>query len=530
MTRKNNKGFSLIEIIIAIAILTLLLTPIMHQITLTFRTSRKAKEQQSVNESAIYSLEYFQKESLKTLNTDYSPVTKAATCDVYDTSGNYVTNVNYTAYEYSLPNEKIGAEKSEYTKQVVLDDLSSKLLDAGYKKTVDASISIPDFEVTNEGNIVHVDSATGLVNKVVCDSATAVKDPNEINLGNMQDMDKMKVAIINGDAAGFDKQAEKTFYSMAMDDLKQHDPDSWEQALVNENNDNVLNQFGYSGSIQKVTKVFVDKVNDAVKGDGYAMSVDVYYYNSYSFDYHDEEGRPRNSSNLTTLEYNVYSQTFYTDKCPDIYFQYQPYTSEVTDTSMTYSADDYILLDSFVDDVKMYLYKPFGDEMNARTKQYGDFNTFAKDESNANPYENLDNAYSSYSTLWDNKGYIFYNKPEQASAAAAELASGGTSIANGMIKIHVCRTSSLSKDIKIFTNIYVDSFVTDVFSACSSVKSSKDTAASRCDVADKDHLVESYLGDIRKEDRLYTITVNLTPVDNDASNNKVSLTGAKGEN
>ena len=57
MAKNNNKGFSLIEIVIAMAVLTLLLTPIIKQFAQTMKVSRQAKEQQYINEEASFSLE-----------------------------------------------------------------------------------------------------------------------------------------------------------------------------------------------------------------------------------------------------------------------------------------------------------------------------------------------------------------------------------------------------------------------------------------------------------------------------------------
>ncbi len=52
MAKTNNKGFTLIEIVIAVAILSVLLTPILKQFANTLETSRKATALQEVNEMA----------------------------------------------------------------------------------------------------------------------------------------------------------------------------------------------------------------------------------------------------------------------------------------------------------------------------------------------------------------------------------------------------------------------------------------------------------------------------------------------
>lgn len=106
MKRNNNKGFSLIEVVIALAILILLITPIIHTITQTLYTSAKSKEKQSVAENARYILEYAQKTDYKDIGKD--PGTEFpdaiinaegtiawATCFLYDKNGTQLKQIDY---------------------------------------------------------------------------------------------------------------------------------------------------------------------------------------------------------------------------------------------------------------------------------------------------------------------------------------------------------------------------------------------------------------------------------------------------
>ena len=68
MAKTNNKGFSLIEIIIAVAILSILLTPIIKQFANSLETSRKAKALQEANETAVREVEEFQSFSKEELD------------------------------------------------------------------------------------------------------------------------------------------------------------------------------------------------------------------------------------------------------------------------------------------------------------------------------------------------------------------------------------------------------------------------------------------------------------------------------
>ena len=46
---KNNRGFSLVELLIAVAVMAILITPIVSQLVQTVNTSGQAKEKQYVN-------------------------------------------------------------------------------------------------------------------------------------------------------------------------------------------------------------------------------------------------------------------------------------------------------------------------------------------------------------------------------------------------------------------------------------------------------------------------------------------------
>ena len=60
MTKPNNKGFNLIDVVIAVAILSLLVTPILFQVIQSLNTSAQGKEKQYVIDNAEYVLGYFQ--------------------------------------------------------------------------------------------------------------------------------------------------------------------------------------------------------------------------------------------------------------------------------------------------------------------------------------------------------------------------------------------------------------------------------------------------------------------------------------
>lgn len=513
MAKRNDKGFSLVEIMIAIAIFTVLLTPIMQQFAQTLLTSRKAKEQQQANENAAYVLEYFQKNNARDI-TDLQAITDpngafatgvptarlvdAATpnpiiCEIYDTTGGFAgATVQYNAYKYDLDDVKLGTRRTNYQRSVVLDDLSTRLMAAdatngvGYK--INYSMTSADlanfpsgFKLTNEGSIVQYDS-DGYVVAVACNTAAYVQDPNDVNLGNMQDLDKRKVAIIDATAAAFDAQAEIKFYALAMDRLREIDEASWQQALLHSSNDSILQQQDYADAVTKLTRIYVEEFTDA-EGPYYQVKVDIYYENKYSLN--DFDGYNHNFED--TLTYNVLSQRFDTEKCPDVYFEYQPYERDRVGSSVMYTANDYILIDNYVEGAKLYLYQPYLDAMSAVAGASGTGNSSGE-----------------YTTT-----------------------VGGTT----KVKIHVCDTNANTKPMQIFTNLTDIPGQFDVlqYSNISTITTASDTPGNSSLNMRKDFsgTVKGLESDIRTQARLFTVTVTLEP--DDSGSNTVTLTGAKGE-
>ncbi|MBR1815751.1 MAG: prepilin-type N-terminal cleavage/methylation domain-containing protein [Lachnospiraceae bacterium] len=484
MARKNNKGFSIVEIVIAITILSVLLVPIVTQISQTLRTSRLTKRQQLANDNAIYLMEDFQKSSMDELKTAYGePNKQTKTCAVYDTSGDYKADVSYTVWIYSPAAVSLGHENTVYNRTVVMDDLATSLLAEGYKLSVN-SVSLDGFEINNEGNTIKTD-ANGIITDAVCDSATIIADPNKINLGNMQNMDSSKVAIIGGNATNFDAQADSEFFSIMMNRMKLDAYSTWNQALYHVQGDAYTNQAYNFDKIRKITRIYIDEGVDA-GNHYYQVSADVVY----------QYENPTSGEVLVIipederrLRFNVYSQRFYTDKCPDVYMEYQPFTADSTEAGFEYTSNDYLIVESYVEDAKIYLYKPFNDQMNTRIHVSGLVSGAAGSE----------------------EKYKFYT----------------TGAATTAVNIHL-NSERDTKSVKVYTNIDTTTFDLSKYNVFSQLYQAQNTSNSSFNDAFIG-TCEPLSADQRLQERLFTIRVSLKADDNSDAND-VSLTGVKGEN
>lgn len=564
MAKNNNKGFSLIEIIIAVAILSILMTPIIKQFANTLETSRKAKALQEVNETAVYEVEEFQSYSKEDLDDKYgTPVTKAdMPLTMYAKDGTVIASISYNAYVYTLAEQEIGAKRDKYTNTVVLDDLSNKVRAHGGKAApvhykvayglTDADLATvgSGFTLTNEGSIVEYD-ADGYVSGIVCTDKNAdgsdvsyVENPNDVNLGNMHDLDKNCVALILGGTSSYDSQAFTALFSKAMEHLRELDYESWQQALVNVDNESILSQDSMNNS-KRLIKIYTDKTTDAATGkECYIVKADVYYDYQYSLivdgaassTYHD------------MVTYTVFSQKFFTKEPPEIYFEYQPYCVTGEDTgNVTYQKNDYILFDNHVDECKLYLYKPFKDQQNAAAS-LSDYYTVDTDGDGVN------DAKEEYYTY-----YTTSSKTQKVQIHLASKQQNQTVYLNEKDE----QTSSQNR-IYIFTNLetegYRDAntscqFVSDSFSGVFDyVKGENETkqnvtnevdavytkyalgthyntmkpAGDGSTISGESKILYKLSEDTRESERLYTITVKLVPEKD--SLNTVRLSGAKGAN
>lgn len=587
MAKTNNKGFSFVEIVIAVAILSILLTPIIHQFGNTLETSRKAKAAQAANEKAAYEVEEFQSTSKDELDTKYASNYTAYTAkplDMYSVTGEYIGSTTYTAYEYKLENAVIGAKKDTYKNVVVLDDIASQVraYQGGAKQYKVmyglTSSSLPetpggsqpaeeskqfraeDFTITNEGTAVKYDANKEFITAIVCTDTNRntglaveyIKNPNDVNLGNMHDLDKDQVALVMGNIASYDAEAEAALFSKAMEHLKELDRNSWLQALENADGQSILTT--KSDASGRLIKLYVDKIYKTENGsltdqvDYYTVKVDVYYEFSYNLDSVD------NKEFKDTIQYTIYNKQFKNlDNPPEIYIEYQPY--KILDENESalknkdiydYSANDYILFDNYVDECRVYLYKPYRDLQNQQN-----FEANGKtDVEIENSYDEIKKAGFAYKT---NSGDTVKIHLASTSNSRLGLKSDG-SVAD----------PSNARRVYVFTNLNVDGydkndkdetivkdengndkkipvqFVSDKldgkFSSVKSDKDSNSTINSMPNVYNTEDVegvapvkvLYSIDEDTRKNNRMFTVTVRLTPETKGL--NTIRLSGAKGAN
>ncbi|MBP3622374.1 MAG: prepilin-type N-terminal cleavage/methylation domain-containing protein [Lachnospiraceae bacterium] len=558
MAKNNNKGFSLLEIVVAITILTLLLTPILQQLAQTMSTNRRTKEQQYANENAEYVLQYMQATPQEDIATSASAspdlyytnadstveATRQCKLCYVDASGAvqnvYVDAINtavvdYKTYTYAINDIELGPRQTVYNRTVVMDDLSVKVNSftdkdgKAYRISYNNSVAPEGYELTDEGCIVKYETLTDVdvdgdgeddryISEIICEeySGAASTNPNELNIGNMHDLDASRMALINGYATEYDDQARDDFYLEIMELYKnstvKDDRDKWTQEV---NGQNAIASTNYASNIRKLTilNIIKDDTNNC-----YTISVDVVY-----------EGDLSTTGGVTKFvqkQYTAWTQEFPYDvvdnTCPEIYLEYQPFSTETekvagvggsVDIVTFYASKDYLLINNQVKDAKIYLYKPLWDQATA---------TYY-DVSQASIVESLDN----------NDNYYVTNDYAADAGHTANITK---------VNVNVASANAITDDNKftIYTSLNLQDdrvatpinpqFTYDVSIFTTSFKDRTDEANVKPRIASA--IDSTYIKAIdeeeSKDDRLFTVTVTLTPEDENC--NSVTFTGAKGAN
>ena len=386
MTKLNNKGVSLIDCLIAIAVLALLVSPIIAQLFTTIQVSAEAKEKQYVIDDATDVYEYFRKYDTKELEKNIARenesgfkivnMTKSSgLCELYKSNGDKINSIekhapgatdkikfDYTIYELE-ESDKFGRAGNKYRRVVVRSDLRNKLYENGYQidySVTNGSTNTLDskFKFRSDNSIVVMSSTSkddlyddskieGIVVKKIDDvDDTYIKkfmmDPNDIDIGNVQDIDAEKMAIISGDATSIDYQLDLSLQNVLVQYATSH-PESAIGTYANDPtglNNYIKAVISNSSSTSKVRKIKVyitagknasgqpDIDATTNKPKFYTVKCDVTY--RVTFSGNDLKAFDNFTSTTGEFTYPVLERNYYTTTPPDVYMIYEPFITDYT--------------------------------------------------------------------------------------------------------------------------------------------------------------------------------------------------------
>lgn len=344
MRSKFNKGVSMVEILISIAIFAILMVPIVSGIISSLNSSTEAKTLQYRNEFAENIMEYVKQDSIvNVMKGDY-----------FGTVGS--TGVATTASFFKDPT------KADYDEH--LKEMAAELLVDDPSFSINYDTSTVERENTATGEMTYYPyetyTITGSVNlgtknekysyqmeisnKYYAEHESldsAYVNPNNLALGIVEDIDHTKVALINGTIANYDTSVANAFLTKKIEKLKVSNPD-WYEIYMQQQTD--VDLF----TADKGSRIITVKVSGSAQ-TGYKVACNLTYEDDNSM-LKDANG------NQMTIQYNPFEFNYPVDDekgyatLPNIYLMYNVclYNGKFVD-------DDYIAIDTseVTDDTKI---------------------------------------------------------------------------------------------------------------------------------------------------------------------------------
>ncbi len=246
MRRKMNKGISMVEILISIAIFALLMIPIVQGIVSSVKNTTNAKTLQYRNEFAENMMEYVKQDSLvDIMNGDYFSSVGSYTSSGagMDTKATFYTEIA-GKYDESLGKLATAIETTTGSKP----NLEVTALSRTDDGTGD-EIKYPyeSYRISGKVNLGTEHDTYSYVmeisNKYYAEkrmnSLDTYVDPNHLELGVVEDIDHTKVALINGTIANYDQTVTDAFSTKKIELLKSVDPD-WYEIYTEQSGDVLL--------------------------------------------------------------------------------------------------------------------------------------------------------------------------------------------------------------------------------------------------------------------------------------------------
>lgn len=347
MRRKLNKGVSMVEILIAIAIFMILMGPIVGGIISSMNNTTEAKTLQYRNEYVENMMEYVKQDTI---------------ADVVD--GQYLTSIGSNSLATSAT---FYIEPGKTTYDPSLDEVAQVLTDNGVAiSTAESEL----YSTDSMGKMTFYPYETYMLSGKVklgtkketysykmeisnkyyaekeASSGGAFVNPNNLALGVVEDIDHTKIALINGTIANYDSSVSKAFLTKKLEVLKRLEPDWYETYAQQET---AVDMFPNDTA----TRLITVKVTGS-EDSGYKVTCSLKYRDNC-------EWKPSLKSEMDDyyIEYVPFEFNYPVDTntnkatLPNIYLMYN-----VCVYNGLFSADDYVAIDTkgVTDDTKVNLF------------------------------------------------------------------------------------------------------------------------------------------------------------------------------
>lgn len=345
MTKKNNKGFSLIEVIIAVAVFAILIVPLTSQLISAVNINKKSTKKQYAIDKAEQIMESFKTADISSSaisipdgnsTGSYNFTCTSETTKTTDNEIAGIKKVNYTVKTYTCNDISIGGNYAKYGCTVTVSDLAQQVAALGYIWDPETG----DAKVDENGDYVKITSSVGTV----------------------RTLDNKQVAIIAGatytgdvgtaDGNNLDNQASAYFKDQKTELLKSHTV-QYNQMLSSDGD-----EFWKNDEFSKTTTIKVSKTaNNKYRVQCIVKYVDKTTIGVIKSEYENNTNnvyKPASANGEGVVYQNDY------DKLPPIYLLYVPATS-----NGIYVNRDYVNIDTNALDAdekaKIYIFQTVAD-------------------------------------------------------------------------------------------------------------------------------------------------------------------------
>lgn len=341
--REQNSGFSMVEVLISLAIFAILITPIISGIISAINSSGNSKTLQYRNDFAQNVVEYSKNASMSDVlsgsfingydgtidNISIVTTDKAKTLSKY---GAYVAAGNVTEenkVQYILKND----DSSLPSETKELDYVSYNVTG---KVTLGTASAQRDYvyalEISNQDYVEK--EAAEKNNKTQTEAKDLYTDVNNLSSSTVEDLDYTKVALINGTFANYDTAVSNAFYTQKMKILKEHAPNKYNQILQQQQYATILGD----DTATRVITIRVYKQNNPDTGDlEYIVACYLRYHDNSTVAL--EDGTGTLGDYLEDISYIVQATAY--SHLPNVYLMYNTcvYNGE-------FGEEDYIVFDT----------------------------------------------------------------------------------------------------------------------------------------------------------------------------------------
>lgn len=328
MKRSNNHGISFIEILIAVVIFAMCITPIIAQLASSIRIGQRADDQQAATDYGKSVAE-----TVKQMELDSLLYTTEGQTQFADSLGIDLSSMTLSGSYYSIKsdgsNGAVIPEGSYVTGRMTPgggDGFAS--VTAMYQKlnlanqaagATSQEALVREFHVVGTANIDHRDYDVDIVldTKPYAEAslkpATTYQDPNAVNLGNLSSLDASTSAVIPG-LSNYDTTAASAYMNAIISALENSGDESKEMLAVQIKN----GTRPITNSVEKTITVEINKLPEAdLNGNLYQVVCQV-RYESPSIE--SQYGVPAAD---TIMTYVALQQSY--KKIPEVYLMYNQF-------------------------------------------------------------------------------------------------------------------------------------------------------------------------------------------------------------